>query len=166
MRIESTREEVAKVSLLKRVQSQHGNRAARFGIVGASGVLVNYALLYLLAELGGLNHLAAAVLATEAAILSNFVFNNLWTFGDVRPRTSWRRRAMQYNLFCLGGLVISVIVLAGLTYILHIHYLIANIFAIGVATFWNYTANHWWTWPARSLTEETKAFVKGEGYGK
>jgi dolichol-phosphate mannosyltransferase len=160
---EPSREGVAKASSsLRRVLSQHGNRFVRFGLVGACGVLVNYALLYLLVGVGGVNHLAAALPATEAAILSNFMFNNLWTFGDAHPTTAWVRRASQYNLFCLGGLVISVVTLAMLTYFLHIHYLVANIFAIGVATLWNYTANRYWTWPATSLTQDTKAVIKGE----
>jgi dolichol-phosphate mannosyltransferase len=161
--LEPARKAVAKVCLLTGALSQHRGRIVRFGLVGASGVLVNYTLLYLLAGVGGLNHLAAAALATEAAILSNFIFNNLWTFGDVRPRTTWRRRVTQYNLFCLGGLVISVTVLAILSYLLHIHYLIANIFAIGAATVWNYTANHCWTWPATSLADDTEALIQGEG---
>jgi len=134
----------------------------RFGLVGTSGLLVNYALIYLLVGVGGVNHLAAAVLATEAAILSNFTFNNLWTFGDVQPSTTWMHRVSQYNFFCLGGLVISVATLATLTYLLHVHYLIGNIFAIGVATLWNYAANRYWTWPAPGLTEDTKVIVKGE----
>ena len=159
---EPTREGVAKVSLLRRVLSYHGSHMVRFGLVGTSGLLVNYALIYLLVGVGGVNHLAAAVLATEAAILSNFTFNNLWTFGDVQPSTTWMHRVSQYNFFCLGGLVISVATLATLTYLLHIHYLIANVFAIGVATLWNYAANRYWTWPAPGLTEDTKVIVKGE----
>jgi dolichol-phosphate mannosyltransferase len=156
------REAVAKVSLVKGVLSQHGSHVVRFGLVGATGLLVNYALLYLLVEVGGVNHLAAAVLATEAAILSNYMLNNLWTFADARPSTTWIRRVSQYNFFCLGGLVISVVTLAMLTYLLRVHYLVAYIFAIGVATLWNYTANRYWTWPATSLAQDTKAVIKGE----
>jgi dolichol-phosphate mannosyltransferase len=149
------------VGLTLQVLSDHGYIFVRFGLVGTSGVAVNYALLYLLADIGDLNHLLAASVATEAAILSNFTFNNLWTFRYTRPKTSWRRRALQYNLFCLGGLVISVLVLAVLTYLVNIHYLVANIFAIGAATLWNYGANRYWTWPIETLDEDTKAVIEG-----
>ena len=141
--------------------SDHGNFLVRFGLVGMSGVGVNYMLLYLLVEVGNLNPLLAASVATEAAILSNFTFNNLWTFRYTRPKTSWRRRALQYNLFCLGGLVISVLVLAVLTCLVNIHYLVANTFAIGAATLWNYGANRYWTWPVENLDEDTKAVLEG-----
>ncbi len=153
----------AKAFLPRRVLSQHGSRIVRFGLVGVSGVLVNYALLYLFVGLGNLNLIAAAALATEAAILSNFTLNNLWTFGRVRPKTTLMRRALQYNFFCFGGLVISVTVLTALTYLLNVHYLAANVFAIGSTTLWNYTTSHCWTWAPKSLTEDSKAAIKGRG---
>jgi dolichol-phosphate mannosyltransferase len=149
------------VALARQQLSSQGDLFARFGLVGMSGVVVNYTLLYLFADVGDLNHLLAASVATEAAILSNFTINNLWTFRYTRPTTSWKRRALQYNLFCLGGLVISVFVLAMLTYLVNMHYLFANIFAIGAATSWNYGANRYWTWPIETLDEDTKAAIEG-----
>ena len=127
----------------------------RFGLVGGSGVLVNYTILYLFAGIWGLNHLAAAAVATEGAILSNFTLNNLWTFRGVTPGGSWARRGLRYNVFALGGLVISVAVLAALTYLLHVHYLVANVFAIGAAMLWNYSANYRWTWSVAPFTHRT-----------
>ena len=127
----------------------------RFGLVGGSGVLVNYAILCLLAATSGLNHLAAAALATEVAILSNFTLNNLWTFRGATPGGLWARRGLRYNVYALGGLVISVAVLAALTYLLHMHYLVANVFAIGAATLWNYAANYRWTWYVAPFTYRT-----------
>jgi dolichol-phosphate mannosyltransferase len=125
---------------------RHAPYLVRFGLVGVSGVAVNYAILYLLAGILGLNHLLAAAFATEGAILSNFALNNLWTFRGARKVVPWARKALRYNLFALGGLVISLGVLAALTYLLGLHYLIANLFAIGAATLWNYAANYRWTW--------------------
>jgi dolichol-phosphate mannosyltransferase len=130
--------------------SEWAHRLVRFGLVGASGVLVNTGLLYLLTEAGGLDYLVAAVLATEGAIFSNFSLNDRWTFRGVNPRTSWVRRALLYNFVALAGLVISVIVLAVLTYLLNLHYLVANLFAIGAATLWNYAVNSSSTWAAAS----------------
>ncbi len=127
----------------------HGRCLARFGLVGASGVLVNTVLLYLLAEVGGMNHLLAAVFATQAAILSNFALNDRWTFRDSNPGTSVAQRAFRYNLISLGGLAISVAVLATLTHFAGLHYMFANLFAIGAGTLWNYAANRSWNWPER-----------------
>ncbi len=134
-------------TLLKNgVVTRHARRLVRFCLVGTSGVVVNITLLYLLTETGGLNYLVAAVFATEAAILNNFLLNDRWTFSDVKPGTSWLQRGLRYNSVALVGLVISVAVLAGLTYLLSLHYLVANLFAIGAGTLWNYTASSYFTW--------------------
>jgi dolichol-phosphate mannosyltransferase len=127
----------------------HARYLIRFGLVGASGVLVNTALLYLLTEISGLNHLVAAVFATEAAILSNFALHERWTFRTSKRDTSVMRRALRYNFIALGGLVISVAMLAMLTHYLGFYYLFANLLAIGAATLWNYVASRSWNWPAR-----------------
>lgn len=144
---------VPRGSFRRESKREHGRHLVRFGLVGVSGVLVNYALLYLLVGVGGLNHLVAAALATEAAILGNFALNDLWTFRDVRPNSTRMRRALRYNLLASFGLVISVVVLAALTHLSSLHYLFANLFAIGAATLWNYGANRSWTWPASSFIQ-------------
>jgi dolichol-phosphate mannosyltransferase len=119
-----------------------------FGVVGGSGVLVNMTLLYLLAEGGGMNHVVAAALATEAAILWNFTLNDRWTFSDAETAVPWRWRVLRYNSVALFGLAISVCTLAGLTYWFGLHYLVANLFAIGAGTLWNYTGSCRFTWAA------------------
>ncbi len=130
---------------VRSMQRMHAGRFIRFAIVGTSGVLVNYAVLISLVELVGLNRLIAVALANEIAILSNFFFNNRWTFSDSGRETPFLLRAMRYNLFGLGGLLVSVTVLGVLTYGLGLHYLIANAFAISMAMTWNYLSNARWT---------------------
>ncbi len=143
-------------SFSRRQVAKHIPYLLRFGAVGGLGVLVNYAVLYGLVEFGRINQLVAVAFATETAIFSNFVLNNLWTFRDRRSSASLVRRALRYNLFALGGLIISVVVLAALTYLLGLHYLEANAFAIGAATLWNYATNYRWTWssPADDPTRD------------
>jgi putative flippase GtrA len=128
--------------------TRHVRRMVKFGAVGGSGVLVNMTLLYLLAEGGGMNHVVAAALATEAAILWNFTLNDRWTFSDAETAIPWRWRVLRYNSVALFGLAISVCTLAGLTYWFGLHYLVANLFAIGAGTLWNYTGSCRFTWAA------------------
>lgn len=56
-------------------------RLVKFGVVGGVGFLINYLGLELL-KLFGLSTYFAALFATELAIISNFIFNNVWTFKD------------------------------------------------------------------------------------
>jgi dolichol-phosphate mannosyltransferase len=131
---------------------QHAGRFVRFGLVGGSGVLVNNAVLLGLVELLRVAPVPAAVAATECAIISNFLLNDRWTFADARRVSgrSWPRRFASYNLLTLGGLVLSVGVLAALHGLAGVHYLVANIVGIGAGTLWNYGSNHQWTWSRRS----------------
>lgn len=131
--------------------SRHAGRFVRFGLVGGSGVLVNNAVLLALVEGLRMPPVPAAVVATECAIVSNFLLNDRWTFGDLRRSSSrpWVRRFASYNLLTLGGLVLSVGVLALLHGVAGVHYLLANAVGIAAGTLWNYGSNHQWTWARR-----------------
>jgi dolichol-phosphate mannosyltransferase len=124
----------------------HALRFTRFGVVGGVGAVVNMAILYLLVHYGGWNHMAAAVVATEAAILSNFAMNDRWTFRDSLSSISWVGRMVRYNAIACGGAAISLGVLAALTLGVGMHYLVANVLAIGAGTIWNYVVNSRITW--------------------
>ncbi len=135
---------------LDTMRRTHGGRFIRFAIVGTSGVLVNYVVLIALVELLGLNRLIAVALANETAILSNFFWNNRWTFSDAGRQTPVLMRALRYNAFGLGGLLLSVTVLGLLTYGLGLQYLIANAFAISASMTWNYLSNARWTFSVKT----------------
>lgn len=126
--------------------ARHVRRLSCYGVVGVTGVGVNMAVLYLLVQGAGLHHLVAAAIASEASILSNFLLNDRWTFRDVNSTLSWPRRLLHYNAITLGGTALSLGVLALLTDLLGIYYLLANLFAIGAATVANYVLNSRFTW--------------------
>ena len=123
-----------------------GQRFVRFGVVGVIGMVVNTIILWLLVRRGGLAVLPASAIATETAIISNFLFNDRWTFratGDGAP--AWQR-FLRFNGVALGGMAITM----ALLWLLHTYtplpLAIANIGAIGAATAWNYVVNSRWTW--------------------
>ena len=115
----------------------------KFSIVGASGVVVNSVALFILHDLLDLSLLVASPIAVELAILNNFVWNNFWTF---RTRGVQPARLAKFNLVSLGGLVITTGVLYVLVEYAGLYYLLANLFAIGVAMSWNFVVNFLWTW--------------------
>jgi putative flippase GtrA len=81
-------------------------RFLKFAMVGASGVVVNLASLALFRALGAHINLASA-LAIELSLLSNFLVNHLWTFGDSRAHTRLLTQALRFHLVCLGGAAIQ-----------------------------------------------------------
>lgn len=129
-----------------RASARHSRRLLRFGLVGATGVVVNTALLTVLVEVAGWDHLAAGVVATEGAVIGNFILNDRWTFRDAREALPWPRRMWSYHAVALGGLAISVAAFAALLRLAALHYAVANLGAIGAATLWNYALNARFTW--------------------
>ena len=123
-------------------------RFLKFCVVGLSGVLVNMGLLWLLTELAGLFYLLSAAISIETSIISNFIFNNYFTFRDRRSSgvKSFFNRLVKFNLVSLAGLGINMGVLWLLTEVFGLYYLLSNLCGIVVATLWNYLVNIWWTW--------------------
>jgi len=123
-------------------------RFLKYCLVGASGVLVNMGLLWLLTEVGGLFYLASAAISIETSIITNFTLNDRFTFPDRRARglAPFLRRLGKFNLVSLAGLAVNMAVLWTLTSMLGIHYLISNLVGIAAATMWNYAVNFLWTW--------------------
>jgi putative flippase GtrA len=133
----------------------HLARPIRFGLVGLSGVAVNTAILWLLVGGAGLPVLLASLLATEAAVISNFLINDRWTFRAQTQHCAFLSRLLRFNAVALGGMAITSAVLSALLAYGHFHLLLANLFAVAAAMAWNYAVNSRWTWP--NTTKEIPA---------
>jgi dolichol-phosphate mannosyltransferase len=123
------------------------SRVARFLVVGGLGVAVNTVALFLLHQQAHLPLALASVLAVEVAIGWNFIWNNRWTFG--RRDLSLGRFA-RFNLVSLDGLAITTAAVWTLASAVGLHYLVANLVGIGLATSWNLAGSFIWTWGARA----------------
>ena len=62
--------------------SLFAKHAVQFYIVGATGVIVNLGILYLLTDIGGFWYVASQIIAISVSITTNFFFNRYWTFGS------------------------------------------------------------------------------------
>ena len=118
-------------------------RVFKFCTVGASGVAVNEGLLWLLTERIGLFYMISALLSVESAILSNFTWNELWTFRDLGRRGVMNvfKRMLRFNAVKLIGSAVNLAILFPLTEFLGLYYLVSNFIAIVVATIWNYISS-------------------------
>jgi dolichol-phosphate mannosyltransferase len=123
-------------------------RFVKFCLVGASGVLVNEGLLWLLKQFAGLPLAFASAISIETSIISNFILNDYFTFRDRRLQggRSSLMRLLKFNLVSLAGLGINMGVLLLLTHVVGIHYLLSNLCGIAIATLWNYLMNLRYTW--------------------
>ncbi len=127
-------------------------RFLRFGLVGLSGVFVDMVVLYLLSDPTTLawNLTRSKIIASELAIINNFLWNDRWTFGDIsRSQQGWRNRLKRFgkfNLICLMGLILNVLILNLLFNAFGINRYVANLIAIVIVTFWNFWINLKLSW--------------------
>jgi putative flippase GtrA len=127
-------------------------RYVNFGIVGASGIGVDMAALFVLADprMLHLNLSLGKALAAEIAIFSNFIWNEAWTFRDrAIADPSWRGRTIRlgkFNLICLAGIGLSVLLLNIQTRFFDLNMYMGNLIAIVIVSLWNFGMNQRFGW--------------------
>jgi putative flippase GtrA len=115
-------------------------RWLKFNAVGAAGIVVQVGALWMLVELGHLTYLSATVLATELAVLHNFLWHTQWTWAD-RPASVMQSIGRLVRFSLSNGavsLVGNAILMAVLTGHARIPYLEANLIAIAVCSIVNF----------------------------
>ena len=124
----------------------------RFCVVGASGVVIDMSILYLLSDPSTLHWglTRSKFLAAEAALLNNFIWNDMWTFGDIarEQNTMGQRvkRFLKFNAICSLGIFFNIVILNIEFNLLHMNRYVANLVAIGLVTLWNYKSNKEFSW--------------------
>jgi dolichol-phosphate mannosyltransferase len=125
-------------------------RFIRFGLVGFSGVFVDMAIFYLLLDKLGLGLTLSAVLSAGVAMFNNFLWNDVWTFGDISQyQPGWRQRLerfLKFNLICLAGLILNVLLVNLLFNAFGINEYVAKLIAIAAVTAWNFWLNLKLSW--------------------
>jgi len=119
----------------------------KFGIVGGSGVVVNFAAFWIMTTILEVNHLIASAIATEIAILNNFTLNHLWTFRDRRSEMSLGVRLLYFHGSRILGLLVTVGSLYLLADIIGINMFLAYLIAIGLGTLTNFVTSDLFVWP-------------------
>jgi putative flippase GtrA len=128
------------------------HRFIKFGVVGASGTVVNVVVLYLAQEIlfraiepPPLRLNVSLAVAIFFATINNFLLNRAWTWLDRREHvhTPLVLQFGQYTVACWLGIALQF----ALTHVFasHMHYLAANVLAIVIASVANFVVNDHWT---------------------
>lgn len=116
----------------------------KFGIVGASGMVVHFSVLYLFKEIVGLNPYLANTIGFVTAATTNYILNRIWTF-----RSKEKQVAVEYLKFILVS-VIGLGVNNGTMWLTgkllpdwfdDWRFYLIWVFAVGVTTMWNFFGN-------------------------
>jgi dolichol-phosphate mannosyltransferase len=124
------------------------SKAGRFYTVGASGLLINYAISSSLQNglLANISYIIATVVGIICSITSNFLLNKIWTFED--RDFSLRHTLKQYGLFAgisSAGALIQLLFVYLLTGDAGWRYEASLFIAVTIASVSNYLLNKRWT---------------------
>jgi dolichol-phosphate mannosyltransferase len=114
----------------------------KFGIVGASGFVVNLAVFATLTDVLECHYLVAAVGAFIVALNSNYLWNRYWTFssGENHPGFQTARYfCVSFSTLSINLAVLAVLVGTGMNSTL------AQAVAVATAMPFNFIGNRLWT---------------------
>ncbi|MFF0560717.1 GtrA family protein [Streptomyces sp. NPDC020472] len=139
---------------------------AKFGAVGAVGVLVDLGVFNLVRHFSELPVVRASIIATVVAIVFNYLGFRYFTYRD-RDKSSRTKELVLFLLFSLVGLVIQNGLLYAATYgfgwdtPLQSNFF--KFFGIGVATlfrFWSYRTWVFRALPAKEAVQTAESFLE------
>jgi putative flippase GtrA len=115
----------------------------KFGLVGASGYVVNIAVFALLAEGAGIHHIAAAIGAFCVAVTNNFLWNRHWTFRAGAGHAGFQ--AARFVAVSIAGLGVNLIALELLVSVAELPEVPSQAIAVALAMPVNFIGNKLWT---------------------
>lgn len=111
----------------------------KFGIVGCSGMIIDFGITYLCKEIFKINKFASNAIGFILAATSNYLLNRNWTFSGQNEGIG--TQYMQFMIVSTIGLGINSLTLYLLNEKLKWNFYFSKLIAIGIATIWNFFAN-------------------------
>jgi len=115
----------------------------KFGLVGASGYVVNLVAFTALLKGLGIHHIAAAIGAFCVAVSNNFLLNRGWTFRARKGHAGFQ--AARFLAVSIAALGINLVVLYLLADVAGLGELPAQAIAVATAMPFNFLGNKLWT---------------------
>jgi putative flippase GtrA len=131
----------------------------RFLFVGVLGIGVNQAALAAMVEIGHFHYLFGAIVATVVSSTFNFGCSELWVFRGrgTAGGIAVARRYVGFLAVNSSTLLVRLPMLYLLTSLIAVHYLIANLLAIGAMTGIRFLVADMVIWPGRPVPQEVEA---------
>jgi putative flippase GtrA len=115
----------------------------KFGVVGFSGIFVDFGITYLLKEKLKVHKYLANSTGFVMATISNYLLNRYWTFN-----TGESAQFIQFGKFfgiAMAGLVLNNLLIYIFNDRLKINFYVSKAFAIAIVSIWNFFGNYLYT---------------------
>jgi putative flippase GtrA len=147
----------ALLQLFRRLLSKEQRRFIKFCVVGTSGIPVNllctwaaYHLLFFALD-EAWRKAAAYLFGIAVSTFTNFLLNDLWTWRDrEKVAEGFLGRMLRFYLVSSVAAGIQFGTAMGLTLGLDLHYLLAQLIGIALATAVNFIVNNIWTFRGKA----------------
>lgn len=114
----------------------------RFGLVGGTGSLLNFLILFVFTDIVGLYYLFSACIALAVNSVFNYLFNSWYTFGESRGVLGYAK----YMMATMLSRGIHMLILFVLTDIFGVYYMISAVIAILLCFAINYFLSTKYVW--------------------
>lgn len=129
---------------------EDGWKFLKFGMVGFTGMLIDFFITYLCKEKLKINKYFANAIGFVASASSNYIFNRTWTFHSENPAIL--REYMTFFLISTIGLAINTFIIWLLNDKLKLNFYVSKLIAIAIVIVWNFFANMLFTFNKYYMT--------------
>lgn len=131
-----------------------------YSIVGGIGVIVNTLFLFLLTNFANFHYMLSSMIATEIAVITNFIGNNWYTFKNIQVNKGLAEKFASYQTISIITIFGTATLLFFFTSMLGTKYLLFwNILAIVLMFIINYILNSTITWSDKPQIKFFLAFL-------
>lgn len=111
----------------------------KFGLVGLTGMGVDFSITWLGKEKLHINKYIANSAGFSVAVLSNFLLNYYWTFSS---KSNFTSSLAKFVLIAVAGLLINNLVIYFFNDRKYLNFYVSKALAIVVVFFWNFGLNY------------------------
>ncbi|PYF69996.1 GtrA family protein [Pedobacter nutrimenti] len=111
----------------------------KFGITGASGLVIDFSLTWFFKDVLHFNKFLANGIGFTAAVISNYFINKLWTF---KNKDKIGKQLAAFILVSLIGLMLNSFFIYLFNSQLLLNFYLSKAIAVVLVFFWNFSANY------------------------
>lgn len=113
------------------------NQIMKFGVVGGTAFVIDYAVLFICTEFFGIYYLLSSLISFSVSTIFNYIASIKWVF-DVDEKKSQRRNFVLFVVFSVMGLGLNQIIMWFGVEILDLYYMLVKIGATAVVMVFNF----------------------------
>lgn len=109
----------------------------RYIFVGGFSFIVDYVLLYILTDWGGIHYIISATISFMVGLFVNYIMSTHWIF----KKSKLNNTAIEfliYGIIGVIGLFLNDLLLYFFTDFIHYHYMVSKLIAAAIVMGWNF----------------------------